>query len=100
MRVDMVVARTLRVQSTQIWGICVFNIRNRNNGFGNIFCIWVLGPLGEMCCTAHVSHGRLSKLCYVRPCRTPMAAPPNYPFRYPIYQLMDGSSWTSKFVVS
>ena len=24
----------------------VFYIRNRNNGFGNIICIWVLGPLG------------------------------------------------------
>ena len=37
----------LTVQSTKIWGIYGFYIRNRNNGFGNILCIWVLGPLGD-----------------------------------------------------
>ena len=28
-------------------GIHGLNSRNRNNGFGNIHCIWVLGPLGN-----------------------------------------------------
>ena len=37
--------RALRVQSTQIWSICGFYIRNRNNDFGNVLCvlgIWTL----------------------------------------------------------
>ena len=39
--------QTLRVQSAQMWGIYGFYIRNRNYGFGNLLCIWVLGPLGK-----------------------------------------------------
>ena len=41
---------TLRVQSTQISGIYGFYTRNRSSGFGNILCIWVLGPLGVCIC--------------------------------------------------
>ena len=37
---------TLRVQSTQIWSIYGFLIRNRNYGLGYMLHIWVLGPLG------------------------------------------------------
>ena len=40
--------QTLSVQSTQMWGIYGFYTRNRRNGFGNILCIWVLGPLGRV----------------------------------------------------
>ena len=47
MRVDMVVARTLRVESTQIWGIYGLYIRHRNNGVGNIFRMWVLGHIWQ-----------------------------------------------------
>ena len=36
----------LRVQRTNIWGMNGFYTKNRNSGFGNILCIWVLGPLG------------------------------------------------------
>ena len=33
--------------STQMWDICMgFYTRNRNSGFGNLLCIWVLRPLG------------------------------------------------------
>ena len=35
---------TLRVQSTPKYGIC--DTRNRKIGFGNILCIWILGPFG------------------------------------------------------
>ena len=37
---------SLRVQSTQMWGIYGFYTRNRDANFGNVLCIWVLGPLG------------------------------------------------------
>ena len=40
---------TLEVQSTKTWGIYGFYIRNRNSGFGNLLCIRVLRPLGELC---------------------------------------------------
>ena len=38
---------TLRVQSTRTRAFCGFYTRNRNKGFGNILCVWVLGPLGQ-----------------------------------------------------
>ena len=38
--------KALRVQSTPYWGIHGFYTRNRRIGFGNMLCIWVLGPLG------------------------------------------------------
>ena len=37
-------ATALRVESTQIRSTQGFYIRNRNCGFGEIPCIWVLGP--------------------------------------------------------
>ena len=37
---------SLRVQSTQIWIIYGFFIRNRNYNLGYMLHIWVLGPLG------------------------------------------------------
>ena len=37
---------TLRVQSTKTLGIYGFYTRNRNSGFGNILCIWVVVPSG------------------------------------------------------
>ena len=30
-----------------MWRIYGFYTRNRNNGYGNILCIWVLEPLGS-----------------------------------------------------
>ena len=38
---------TLRVQSTQIWGIYGFSIGDRNYSLGYILHVWVLGPIGS-----------------------------------------------------
>ena len=38
----------VKVQSTQLWGILGFYIRNRSWGFGQIPYNWVLGPLGNL----------------------------------------------------
>ena len=40
--------RALRVQISPMWAIYGFYTRNRNDGFGTILCIWVLGPLGAV----------------------------------------------------
>ena len=55
-------AASLRVQSTQLWGICGFYTRNCNNGFGGLLCIWVLGPLGFRMASRHLGGaGKMSE---------------------------------------
>ena len=49
---------SLRVQSTQICGMHGSCTTNRNNDFGNVLCIWVLGPLGCLLETRAVSLNR------------------------------------------
>ena len=40
-------AKSLRVQSTRIWSVYGFCIRNLNYGLGYILHVWVRGPLGN-----------------------------------------------------
>ena len=46
---ERVHALPLRAQSTTIWGVYIHGFYTRNCiiRFGNILCIWVLGPLGQ-----------------------------------------------------
>ena len=45
---------TLSVQSTHIWSMYGFSVRNRNYGLRYILHIWVLGPLGKGPCSCLV----------------------------------------------
>ena len=65
---ESVLNTPLRVQSIQIWNIYGLCTRNRKDGFGDILCVWVFGPLGLMYSVSKSCTNVTIVLCSLRTC--------------------------------